>query len=171
MRLKASPGAHVAVLGMQGAITRAPWAAALAAATCGFAMLLHIPNGLMFTRDRPSRILAGHGWVGFIGFSGMVTKSWLGPLPIEHISVEPLQTGMEISPGYVRVRVCASASLTFSGVKGTERSRAPVASYTALAIAAGMAQAIGSPAPHEGVPGRSISATSTLGASVMVMMG
>ena len=49
--------------------------------------------------------------------------------------------------------------------------RAPVASNTALAIAAGIAQAIGSPAPHCGVPGRSISATSTFGACVWRMIG
>ena len=56
--------------------------------------------------------------------------------------------------------------MTLSGVNGTERIRAPVASNTAFAMAAGIAQAIGSPAPHATVPGRSISATSTFGASV-----
>jgi hypothetical protein len=44
--------------------------------------------------------------------------------------------------------------------------RAPVASNTAFAMAAGIAHAVGSPAPQAGVPGRSISAISTFGAWV-----
>src|SRR5207237_7037015 len=40
------------------------------------------------------------------------------------------------------------AALTLSGVKGTERSRTPVASNTALEIADGTTAADGSPAPQ-----------------------
>src|SRR6478672_6820099 len=110
--------------------------------------------------------------VSFPAGSGMRTFNELVAAPIVHISVEPLHTGgMEISLRYVRVRLCSRAAFILSAVNGTERNRAPVASNTALPIAAGMAQAIGSPAPQAVVPGRSMSATSTLGASVMVMMG
>ena len=57
----------------------------------------------------------------------------------------------------------ASAPLTRSGVNGTSRSRAPVASNTAFPIAAGIAHGAGSPAANVGWSGRSIRSTSTLG--------
>ena len=44
----------------------------------------------------------------------------------------------------------SKTALTRSGVKGTLRSRAPVASNTALAMATGMAQGAGSPAASVG---------------------
>ena len=40
------------------------------------------------------------------------------------------------------------AAKTFAGMKGTERSRTPIASNTALPIAPGTIAADGSPAPH-----------------------
>src|SRR6266480_4070825 len=49
-----------------------------------------------------------------------------------------------------------SAARTLSGVKGTERSRTPTASKTALAIAEGTIAAVGSPAPHGRSFGRSM---------------
>ena len=47
-----------------------------------------------------------------------------------------------------RLRVTASAASTAAGRNGSERRRAPVASKTALAIADGIAEVVGSPAPH-----------------------
>lgn len=48
------------------------------------------------------------------------------------------------------------AAVTLSGVKGTERSRTPIASNTAFEIAGGTTDAEGSPAPHGRSFGRSI---------------
>lgn len=46
----ADPGAHgVVVLGMHGCGVSTPCAADVAAATCGFERLEHMPNGAMFT--------------------------------------------------------------------------------------------------------------------------
>jgi hypothetical protein len=45
-----APGAHGAeVMGMQGCGVRTPNAADVAAATCGFDRVMHIPKGPMFT--------------------------------------------------------------------------------------------------------------------------
>ena len=44
--------------------------------------------------------------------------------------------------------VLAIAIFTFSGVNGTERKRTPIASNTALPIAAGIGTTAGSPQPH-----------------------
>lgn len=66
------------------------------------------------------------------------------------------------------LRVCATAAraaFTRSGVNGTERSRAPAASNTALPIAAGTTTTAGSPTPHGGSSARSIGRDSTFGTS------
>src|SRR5579883_1396881 len=54
----------------------------------------------------------------------------------------------------------AMACLTRVGVNGNSRSRAPVASKTAFAMAAATGQAAGSPAPHAGASRRSSRAMS-----------
>lgn len=44
------PGAHgAAITGIQGIGVKTPMAADVAAATCGFAIEVHIPKGIMFT--------------------------------------------------------------------------------------------------------------------------
>ena len=48
------------------------------------------------------------------------------------------------------------AAVTLSGLKGTDRSRTPIASNTAFEIAGGTTDAEGSPAPHGRSVGRSI---------------
>lgn len=61
------PGAHGAgVQGIQGIGVSAPIAAAVAAATDGFAMLLHRPKGLMFTIGAWSIIFAENWFPDFI---------------------------------------------------------------------------------------------------------
>src|SRR5262249_34945891 len=55
------------------------------------------------------------------------------------------------------------AALTFAGVKGIWRTRAPLASNTAFAIAANVGRLDGSPAPPGGRSGRLISTISTTG--------
>ena len=47
-----------AVAGMHGCGVRTPIAAAVAAATCGFDGLLHIPNGMMLVMGTKSMIVA-----------------------------------------------------------------------------------------------------------------
>src|SRR5207253_2854144 len=63
------------------------------------------------------------------------------------------------------------AASTLAGVKGTDRSRTPIASKTALAMAAGTTAAAGSPAPHGLSVGRSTSSMSTVGISANVRIG
>ena len=63
------------------------------------------------------------------------------------------------------------AARTRSDVNGTVRSRTPVASKTALAMADGTTAAAGSPAPQGGSAGRSIISTTTSGTSGNVRMG
>src|SRR5207302_2615407 len=63
------------------------------------------------------------------------------------------------------------AASTLAGVKGTDRSRTPIASKTALAVAAGTTAAAGSPAPHGLSVGRSTSSMSTVGISGNVRIG
>jgi hypothetical protein len=54
-----APGTHGAdVFGMQGIGVKTPIAAAVAAATVGFAMLIHIPKGATFSMGTLSRMLA-----------------------------------------------------------------------------------------------------------------
>src|SRR5690242_19561362 len=68
-------------------------------------------------------------------------------------------------------RLARNAARTLAGVKGTERSRTPVASKIALAIAAGTTAAVGSPAPHGFSCGRSIRSIATSGTSGNVKIG
>ena len=63
------------------------------------------------------------------------------------------------------------AALTRSGMNGTVRRRAPVASYTALASAAPTVEHAASPAPSGGSLGRSIRSMSILGAAEKVRIG
>lgn len=53
------PGIHgAAVIGVHGIGTKTPKAAAVAAATAGFAKLMHIPNPVMLTNGLLSRMFA-----------------------------------------------------------------------------------------------------------------
>ena len=57
------PGAQgAAATGTHGCGVRTPIAAAVAAATCGFAMDVHIPNGIIFTI----------GWLSVMHAGGML---------------------------------------------------------------------------------------------------
>ena len=85
------PGAQgAAVTGVQGMGVRAPSAAAVAEATAGLAMELHIPNGAMFTNGLLSIILA-IGIAVSTRFTGS-TLSMPGASPNEHCSVAPPHT-------------------------------------------------------------------------------
>jgi hypothetical protein len=79
-----APGTHGDVVtGMHGMGVSTPKAAAVAAATEGFAGDMHMPNGMMFTKGIWSIMLAS-GWFPVLTrFTGNTTKL-LGAMPIMH---------------------------------------------------------------------------------------
>src|SRR4029077_10013531 len=87
-----APGVHGAVVtGIQGMGVSTPSAAAVAAATDGFAGEMHMPKGMMFISGTLSMMFAS-GWFPVLTrFTGSTTKL-LGVMPIMHLSVAPLHT-------------------------------------------------------------------------------
>lgn len=86
-----APGAQgAAVTGRQGMGVSTPSAAAVAAATIGFAGLLHIPNGGMLTMGLLSMMLAA-GVPVIVRLAGNTTRL-LGATPKLHIIIAPVQT-------------------------------------------------------------------------------
>jgi hypothetical protein len=79
------------VMGMQGCGTRTPKAAMVAAATCGLAGEIHMPNGMIFTKGWWSMMLAAGMLLLIKRFSGSTIRVD-GATPIEHINVAPLTT-------------------------------------------------------------------------------
>jgi hypothetical protein len=89
------PGLHGAgVLGMQGMGVSTPKAAAVAAATAGFAGDMHIPKGAMFTIGLLSMMLAA-GVPAVVLFVGK-TFNVLGATPNEHVVTAPEATSCAI---------------------------------------------------------------------------
>ena len=87
-----APGTHgEVVFGMQGMGVSTPSAAAVAAATVGFAGLLHIPNGMMLTIGLWSMMFAA-GTNDVITLLTGRTTSELGATPKLHCSKAPMQT-------------------------------------------------------------------------------
>jgi hypothetical protein len=92
------PGAHGAgSTGMQGMGVSAPMAAAVAAATVGFARLWHMPNGGTFIMGTLSMMLPASIWLVCTIF-GVATKVD-GAMPNEHFIKAPVQQcrAMELS--------------------------------------------------------------------------
>jgi hypothetical protein len=86
------PGAHGAVVtGMHGMGVSTPMAAAVADATVGLAMDMHMPNGGMFTIGFMSMMLAAGGPPHMVLFVGS-TFSALGATPNVHIIIAPVVT-------------------------------------------------------------------------------
>src|SRR5436190_22228201 len=85
-----------AVTGMQGMGVRTPSAAAVAAATMGFAIELHIPNGRTFTIGLLSMMFAA-GVVAVTRFAGN-TDNALGATPKLHCIMAPMHTSIPIRP-------------------------------------------------------------------------
>ena len=86
------PGVHgAAVLGMQGWGVRTPIAAAVAAATCGFAGDMHIPNVGMFTIGFESMMVAAGVPPAVVLLVGK-TFSVAGAAPKEHVIIAPETT-------------------------------------------------------------------------------
>src|ERR1700751_6461041 len=79
------PGTHGAtVAGMQGIGVSTPMAAAVAAATIGFAGDMHMPNGMMLTSGMWSMMLASGTSSVMTRLTGSTTRE-LGAMPIVHI--------------------------------------------------------------------------------------
>jgi len=81
----------VDVTGMQGCGVSTPKAAEVAAATCGFAKLIHIPKGMMFFIGTLSMMVAAGSLPALVIFSG-VTISELGATPKLHANIAPFTT-------------------------------------------------------------------------------
>src|SRR5271170_4775764 len=87
-----APGTQGAVVtGTHGMGVSTPSAAAVAAATSGFAGDMHMPKGMMFSMGTMSMILAAGMLLVIIICTGSTT-SVLGAIPKVHIIIAPLQT-------------------------------------------------------------------------------
>lgn len=105
----AEPGVHGAgITGTQGIGVNTPSAAAVAAATVGFASDWHIPKGSMLTIGLLSMMLASGTFV--ITWLTGNTTSELGATPKLHCNVAPMHTWIAIvvSPVKARVRIASS---------------------------------------------------------------
>jgi hypothetical protein len=91
-----APGIQGAgVTGMQGIGVSTPNAAAVAAATVGFANEVHIPNGKILTMGLLSIIFAAGMLLVRVRLAGK-TVNTLGATPKLHIKVAPIQTWIAI---------------------------------------------------------------------------
>lgn len=100
------PGAHGAeITGIHGIGVSTPIAADVAAATCGFAIELHIPNGIMFFIGTLSIIVAT-GILDNTLFSGVTIKVD-GAIPNvqAHIAVPHTASAIFLPPHYVIVLI------------------------------------------------------------------
>jgi hypothetical protein len=89
-----APGAQGAgVTGIQGIGVSTPIAPDVAAATVGFARLVHMPNGMMFTIGLLSMMFAAGIKLVIILLTGNTTRV-LGATPKVHCSKAPEQTCM-----------------------------------------------------------------------------
>lgn len=85
------PGVHGAVVtGMQGIGVRTPRAAAVAEATMGLAMDIHMPKGGMFTMGEKSIIVAA-GALAIVLLMGSTLRVE-GAMPKGHIIMAPVVT-------------------------------------------------------------------------------
>ena len=91
IRTVGAPGAHGAgITGTHGIGVNAPSAAAVAAATAGFAIDEHVANGMMFTSGTLSMMFASGVWVSTLFFGN--TASVLGAAPKLHCNIAPIHT-------------------------------------------------------------------------------
>ena len=97
-----APGRHGAgVAGTQGMGVITPNLAAVAAATTGFAMLLQVPKGRIFTNGLWSMMFAAGMLLVTIPFTGK-TISEEGAAPKLHCSIAPIQTCIPMFSGLSR---------------------------------------------------------------------
>ena len=76
---------------MHGCGVKTPKAAVVAAATCGLARLLHMPNDIMFAMGIWSMIFAAGTDSPLTRLTG-VTIKLLGATPMLHVSIAPMTT-------------------------------------------------------------------------------
>lgn len=96
IRTVGAPGTHGAgMTGTHGIGVKTPKAAAVAAATVGFASDEHMPNGRMFTIGLLSMMLAS-GIAVSVRFTGSTTNE-LGAAPKLHCSIAPIHTCIAIT--------------------------------------------------------------------------
>jgi hypothetical protein len=117
-----APGVQgVVVFGMQGCGVNTPKAAVVAAATCGFIGVEHMPNGMMLTIGLKSWIVAS-GWLStFVRLSGKTVKVD-GDEPNEHINFAPLTTCKGMSaPSLVQI----GANAITTGIRAESAMRLP----------------------------------------------
>jgi hypothetical protein len=110
MRTVGAPGTHGAeVAGTQGMGVSTPSAAAVAAATVGFAGELHIAKGMMFTSGTWSMMLAAGGPSASTLFFGSTTKEE-GAAPKVQVIMAPIDTwlGMIAASEYVIQKIVAA---------------------------------------------------------------
>ncbi len=86
---------HDDVCGTQGCGVSTPSAAAVAAATCGFARDVHIPKDGMFTPPAAS-IMVAIVFPSHICVGALVAVNWHGAVPKVHISVAPVVINIAI---------------------------------------------------------------------------
>jgi len=94
IRQVGEPGVQGAVTGIQGMGVRTPSAAAVAAATVGLAIDMHMPNGGMFTIGAQSMIVAA-GVPAMVLLTGRTLRAE-GATPKEHIIMAPAVTSCGI---------------------------------------------------------------------------
>ena len=113
----ADPGAQGdGVFGMHGIGVSVPQAAAVAAATVGFAILLHIPKGIMLSIGLLSIIVAAGIDAVFVVVG--LSMSVEGAAPKAHCSDAPLQTHTPIfkllHQGYLSLNIALNEKYTSS---------------------------------------------------------
>src|SRR5579863_5840096 len=121
-RTVGAPGTQGAgVAGMQGMGVSTPSAAAVAAATVGFATDMHIPNGMMFTMGMWSMMLASGISLVITRLTGSTTSE-LGAIPNVHIIIAPIQTwlGINLHPPHL------GSECTWPGRWGNKNWRNPL---------------------------------------------
>jgi hypothetical protein len=96
IRTVGEPGTHGVVTGMQGIGVNTPIAAAVAAATIGLAIELHVPNGMMFIIGAKSMIFAAGALSAFVMLVGKTIKLD-GAAPKLHLSIAPIFTNWPMS--------------------------------------------------------------------------
>jgi len=107
------PGVHGATkTGMQGIGVKVPIAAAVAEATCGLDIDLHIPKEAIFSIGVKS-IIFPICIFPMVGRKGSIITKLVGEAPKEHSNVAPLHTGFAIHLDYYLLFLGKRNSVTF----------------------------------------------------------
>lgn len=129
------PGAHGAVAGMQGMGVSTPSAAAVAAATVGFAGLLHMPNVARLTIGAESIMVASAIMLPLTIFAGSTTNGH-GAAPNVHIVCAPITTCCGIVRPFFYPKTCSSALVWITGCPVA--LRVPPVRRSAISLASSM---------------------------------